>query len=108
MIEELATGVPVLAFGNGAAPEIVDSGETGYLCTDEDDMVAAIGRLGQIDRRSCRAAAERRFGMDRMAADYEQLYERVARQAATVPARRSAPFARSSYGGRHASERAAG
>ena len=31
MAEALATGTPVLAFPNGAAPEIVEHGLTGYL-----------------------------------------------------------------------------
>ena len=35
MVEALASATPVLAFPNGAAPEIVDQGRTGYLCRDE-------------------------------------------------------------------------
>lgn len=77
MTEALACGTPVLAFPNGAAPEIIDHGVTGYLCTDEADMVDAIGRVDALDRHACREAAELRFGMDRMAADHERLYERV-------------------------------
>jgi len=77
MAEALACGTPVLAFPNGAAPEIVDDGKTGFLCTDESDMVNALSRVGSIDRRACRAAAEQRFDMARMASDHERLYERV-------------------------------
>ena len=49
MIEAMACGTPVLAFPEGAAPEVVDDGRTGFLCDDEDAMVEAIGRLGQLD-----------------------------------------------------------
>ncbi len=37
-------------------------------------MTAALARVHQISRRHCRAAAERRFSLARMAADYERLY----------------------------------
>jgi glycosyltransferase involved in cell wall biosynthesis len=69
MIEALASGTPVLTFARGAAPEIVDHGRTGFLCADEDAMVDAVRRLGEIDRRRCRTVAERRFSLERMTRD---------------------------------------
>jgi glycosyltransferase involved in cell wall biosynthesis len=77
MAEALATGTPVLAFPNGAAPEIVEHGLTGYLCADEDAMTAAIGQVPGLERRQCRAAAEQLFSIDRMARDHIRLYRRV-------------------------------
>jgi glycosyltransferase involved in cell wall biosynthesis len=77
MAEALASGTPVLAYPNGAAPEIVDPGRTGYLCRDEQEMVAAVGQVGALDRTLCREVAERRFSMLRMARDHERLYRRV-------------------------------
>ncbi|MGN6301214.1 MAG: glycosyltransferase family 4 protein [Angustibacter sp.] len=86
MIEALASGTPVIAFPHGAAPEIVEHGRTGFLCGDEDAMVEAVRRVGEIDRRDCRTAAERRFSTERMARDYLGLYLRVRRAAQRVPA----------------------
>jgi len=77
MAEALASATPVLAFPNGAAPEIIDSGRTGYLCRDEGEMISAVDRVGEIDRDHCRDAAERRFSLQRMARDHERLYRRV-------------------------------
>jgi glycosyltransferase involved in cell wall biosynthesis len=77
MAEALACGTPVLAFPNGAAPEIVDHKITGFLCSDPDDMVRAIRGVDRIDRGLCRRAAETRFSLDRMAADYERLFRSV-------------------------------
>lgn len=74
MAEALACGTPVLAFAEGAAPEIVEHGRTGFVCRDEREMIRAVHRLHRIDRRACRTAAERLFSADRMAADYEDLY----------------------------------
>lgn len=77
MAEALASATPVLAFGNGAAPEIIDQGKTGYLCTDEEEMIRAVDRVPEIDRDDCRGAAERRFSLLRMARDHERFYRRV-------------------------------
>ncbi len=77
MIEALASGVPVLAFHEGAAPEIVDDGVTGFLCQDEADMVAALGRLDRIDPKTCRRAFDDRFTARRMVEDYLSLYREL-------------------------------
>lgn len=74
MIEALAAGTPVLAFREGAAPEIVEHGVTGYLCDDIDDMVAAVGNVGSISRAACRLAAEQRFSTERMVNEHLELF----------------------------------
>lgn len=82
MVESLACGTPVVSFAEGAAPEIVDDGLTGFLCRDEDDMVAALDQLDRIDRRACRAAAARHFSLERFVEEHVLLYRRVLRSAA--------------------------
>jgi hypothetical protein len=77
MAESLACGTPVVAMRHGAAPEIVDDGLTGFLCADLDEMVEAVYKVGTLDRRVCRAAAEERFSVQRMAADHDALYRRL-------------------------------
>jgi len=77
MAEALACGTPVVAFREGAAPEIVDHGTTGFLSIDEDDLAASLSRIGEIDRGACRAAAESRFSTRRMVNDHVSLYRRL-------------------------------
>ena len=77
MVESLACGTPVVSFREGAAPEIITSGETGFLVADESEMAEAIGRLDEIDRASCRAAVEGHFSMHRMVADHVELFEEI-------------------------------
>ncbi|HSK34097.1 MAG TPA: glycosyltransferase, partial [Propionicimonas sp.] len=84
MAESLASGTPVIAVPNGAAPEIVDHGITGFLGRDRDEMVRAVGRAATIDPAVCRLAAENRFSLDRMAGDYERLFRRVLAGPDTV------------------------
>jgi len=75
MIEAMACGTPVLAFPEGAAPEVVDHGRTGYLCDDEGAMVEAIGRLGELQRTDCRLAVEGYFSTDRMVSEHIAFFE---------------------------------
>lgn len=77
MIEAMACGTPVVGFGAGAAPEIVDNGITGFLASDEAGLAVGLQRIDQIDRGSCRSVVAERFSMDRMAADHIALYQRV-------------------------------
>ena len=77
MIEALACGTPVLAFPNGAAPEIVRHGVTGFLCADEADMAARLRGVDELDRRACRASVEASFTAERMVAAHLELYDAV-------------------------------
>jgi glycosyltransferase involved in cell wall biosynthesis len=82
MIEALAHGTPVIAYPNGAAPEIVDHGVTGFLADTEQAAALALRAAPSIDRARCRAAVEGYFSASRMVADYERLYGQVVfRQA---------------------------
>jgi glycosyltransferase involved in cell wall biosynthesis len=73
MVEAMAAGTPVLAFPEGAAPEIVEHGVSGYLVADEDEMAAMVDDVGRLDPLQVRRSAER-FSPDRIAVGYEQAY----------------------------------
>src|SRR5205814_7076677 len=77
MVEALACGTPVLAFPEGAAPEVVEHGRTGFLCHDEADMAEAVPKLDQLDRAACRAAVEGYFSTERMINEHVELYEEL-------------------------------
>jgi len=77
MIEAMACGTPVLTYAEGAAPEIVEDGVTGFVCRDEADLAESIARVDTLDRRACRAAVEGYFSSDRMVAEHLSLFEDV-------------------------------
>ena len=77
-MEAMASGTPVVAFANGALPEIVEPGVTGLLVRDVADMSDAIAEAARLDPEACRAAARARFSADRMADDYLDLYARLS------------------------------
>ena len=74
MIEAMACGTPVIAYGSGSVPEVVDHGVSGFIVDSIDESVAAIGRLGELDRRTVRRRFEERFTVERMTHEYVNLY----------------------------------
>jgi glycosyltransferase involved in cell wall biosynthesis len=77
LIESMASGTPVLAFGKGAVPEIVEDGKTGFISDSVDSMVSAVQNIDLIDRRACREHVRTNFSTQLMARRYATLYERV-------------------------------
>jgi glycosyltransferase involved in cell wall biosynthesis len=77
MPEALACGTPILALRAGSVPEVLEDGVTGFVRDDEDGLVAAATRLGDLNRARCRAEAERRFSAAAMADRYERVYARL-------------------------------
>ena len=54
MIEAMACGTPVIAFGCGSVPEVVEPGLTGFIVEDVDGAIAAVSRLGELRRTEVR------------------------------------------------------
>lgn len=77
MVESLACGTPVIAFGRGSIPEIVKHGETGYIVANIEQAIEAVAEIRLLDRAACRADAEQRFSHTRMASDYFRVYREI-------------------------------
>ena len=81
MIESMACGCPVIAFRRGSVPEVMDDGVTGFIVENEAEAIAALGRLGEIDRAGVRAQFDKRWTSRRMAENYVSIYQRLVRRA---------------------------
>jgi glycosyltransferase involved in cell wall biosynthesis len=77
VIEALACGTPVVAWGVGSVPELIEHGTTGFVVDSIDRAAAAVRAAEGIDRHGCRRSFERRFTATRMARDYELIYTRL-------------------------------
>jgi glycosyltransferase involved in cell wall biosynthesis len=99
MIEAMACGTPVIAFRRGSVPEVIDEGITGFIVDNEEEALAAIRRVPELDRRTVRATFERRFTARRMAEDYVRLFERLLRQQADQPRINGAAVLEDALGG---------
>lgn len=86
MIEALANGTPVIAFGKGSVPEVIDHGESGYVVNSVEEAIAAVNGLHRLDRRHCREIFEQRFSVRRMALQYVLTYDKLLHQKQKTPA----------------------
>jgi len=80
MVEALSCGTPVVALRNGAVPELLRDGVTGWVCDKEDELAAAIRASGSLLAADCRREAEQRFDVSVMARGYERVYRQVLGQ----------------------------
>lgn len=85
ILEAMASGVPVVAYGVGGVPEAIVNGHTGYIAEPGDlaDLIEkSMILLSNPESASdmghhSREIAKRLFTIDRMGRDYERLYESV-------------------------------
>jgi glycosyltransferase involved in cell wall biosynthesis len=80
MIEAMACGTPIIAYPSGSVPEVILNGVSGFPVNNIDEGVAAVHRVGKIDRRKCRQHFELNFTDDRMAHDYLKIYQYILHQ----------------------------
>lgn len=86
MIEAMACGTPVIAYPFGSVPEVIQDGLTGFIVSDIETAVAALEKIGRLDRKKIRKAFEQRFTAGRMTQEYLKIYNRLV-------SRKKAPLA---------------
>ena len=77
LIESMACGTPVVAFNQGAIPEVIKHGETGFVVSTVDEMVNAVSRITKVKRNVCRNHALLHFSAQRMVDNYELVYDAI-------------------------------
>ncbi len=97
MVEAMAAGTPVVAFGRGSVPEIVEDGNTGFVVAPGElardgakdeagiaNMTVALKKLLDMDspsyqsmRQACRKHVEDHFTIDKMIDGYEAVYKKL-------------------------------
>jgi glycosyltransferase involved in cell wall biosynthesis len=77
LVEAMACGTPVIAFGRGSIPEIIKDGETGYIVENIEQAVHAAAAIRTLDRSACREDVEQRFSQARMVNDYMRVYREI-------------------------------
>lgn len=77
LIEAMACGCPVVAFGRGSIPEIIIDGKTGFTVEDMEGMIEAVEKIGSIDRSFCRKYVLENFNEGKMTDGYEDVYWRI-------------------------------
>jgi glycosyltransferase involved in cell wall biosynthesis len=96
MIEALACGTPVIAFGKGSVPEVVEHGRSGFIAESVQEAVEAVHRSTALSRSQCRAAVEERFSARRMAEEYVRIYRELIVERTAKPQVLPVPWKESS------------
>ncbi|MGH9587659.1 MAG: glycosyltransferase [Acidobacteriaceae bacterium] len=81
-MEAMAAGTPVIAYPSGALPEIIDTGVTGFLVDNVEDMATAIDHVEELRPEDCRSVAREKFSRERMIQDYFRLYAAITKREA--------------------------
>ena len=84
MIEAMACGTPVIAWDCGSVREVIEDGVTGFVVHSEDEAVAAVARLPELNRARIRRVFETRFSARVMAERYLDLYRRLGMPGAAA------------------------
>lgn len=77
LIESMACGTPVVAFDQGAIPEVIKHNETGFVVHTIDEMTDAVSRITKIRRSACRNHALEQFSVEKMVDSYELVYDAI-------------------------------
>ena len=76
VLEAMACGTPVIAYGRGSMRELIEDGVSGRVVPDEAGAVAALHALDGLDRAAVRAHAAT-FSVERMVDGYLQVYRQL-------------------------------
>ena len=106
ILEAMASRLPIVATRVGGNAELVESGMTGTLVPAANSDALAQAMLAYFNdsatarrhARAARRAAESRFSLARMAADYTRLYERELAAAGVPVPPRAAPASAAALG----------
>lgn len=82
VVEAMSCGTPVIAYGRGSMPEIIDEGVTGTIVPDALRASDACREITRFDRGAVGQRARERFGLDRMVEAYVSVYEHALSVAA--------------------------
>lgn len=74
MAEALACGTPVLGLNRGAVPEVIEDTVCGFVTNSLDQLVAAVGRIPELDRAACRARMETQYSEHAVVEAYLSVY----------------------------------
>ena len=98
MIEAASCGTPVIAFGCGSVPEVIEPGVSGFIVGNEAEAIAAVDKLPTLSRAAVRGVFERRYTSRHMVECYARLYAKLTRTthdtlSCPTPATADASFA---------------
>lgn len=84
VVEAMACGTPTIAFSRGSMPELISSGNDGFLVDTVEEAANCVGWISSIERHRCRRTAEQRFSVGRMAQEYLEVYKKIVESKSSL------------------------
>jgi glycosyltransferase involved in cell wall biosynthesis len=91
VVEAMSIGMPVVALGTTALPEVIQDGVNGYISSDPDTLIDRMKELvadpdlaRKLGRRAQETARER-FGMDRFRREWDDVLHEAIELATVTP-----------------------
>ncbi|NES95094.1 MAG: glycosyltransferase family 4 protein [Desertifilum sp. SIO1I2] len=91
MVESMASGTPVIGMRMGSAPEVIAHGQTGFLCDNIEEAIAAIDQVSQLNRHHCREHVQNYFSVQKMVDGYEAVYQQLLAERFSLNGKPSKP-----------------
>jgi len=77
VVEAMACGTPVLAFGKGSMPEIIENGRNGFIVSNIEEMAQKVKDIENVSRKLCRETVIKRFSQEKMVKEYIEVYKEI-------------------------------
>jgi glycosyltransferase involved in cell wall biosynthesis len=81
IIEGFFSGTPALTTPSGGLKENNINGLTGFHCSNMEDFVEKLDRIGEISPQSCLNHAKLNFSIWKQAENYEKCFTEILRQS---------------------------
>ena len=76
--ESMACGTPVIAYRRGSMPELIENEKNGFVVESNlDELIEAMKKIDNIDRKIVRKSIEERFSKEIMVNNYEGAYYEI-------------------------------
>jgi len=84
--EALSCGTPVVAFAQGALPDVVCHGKTGFIVQGPEELPDAIRACSSLDPAECRKTAIQHYTVEKMVDQYIASYRRILNESCALSA----------------------
>lgn len=76
MVEAMACGAPVVAFGLGAVPEVIENNVSGFVCSNLEEMIRCLKKTDSIKRENTNKRAQF-FSKENMVENYIKAFKKA-------------------------------
>jgi glycosyltransferase involved in cell wall biosynthesis len=77
VVEAMACGTPVIAFNLGSMPELIVHEKTGFLVSNIEEAIEAVGNVSSINRSKCTEWVSSMFSRQKMVEGYMKVYKKI-------------------------------